>query len=50
MQRGDRRLRQRDQLGLRWVELLPLALAIAGLLEGEYLEPAVIGGDPHDMA
>ena len=50
VQRGDRRLRQRDQLGLRRVELLPLALAIACLLEGEHLESAVIGGDPHGMS
>ena len=50
VQRGNRRFRQRDQLGLRRVELLPLALAIACLLEGEHLESAVIGGDPHDMA
>ena len=50
VQRGNRRFRQRDQLGLRRVELLTVALAIACLLEGEHLESAVIGGDPHDVA
>ena len=49
VQRGNRRFRQGDQLGLRRVEHLACALALASLLEGEHFEGTVIGGDPHDM-
>ena len=50
VQRGNRRLGQRDQLSRRLVERLASALALAHLLEGEHLEAAVLGGDSHDVA
>ena len=42
MQNPERLLRERNQFSLVWVERLALLLEIAGLLEGEHVERAVV--------